>query len=91
MKKIRETEDFVEWEVEEVDIRAARIDGYVDLQDLLVGSGACASRSAAWRLIKQRAVEIDKLIEDVSGEIPIRDGAILKVGKRFWRRLKVVV
>ena len=87
MKLIKETEDFVEYEVEAKDIELARIEGYVDLQDLLVEVEACKSRGAAKRLIQAKAVRIDNLIEDIPGEVPIRDGAILNVGKRFWCRI----
>jgi len=71
------------------DMEKCRIDAWVNLPSLLVFAGACQSKSQARRLIKQGAVEIDDVVEDVPGNTAIRNGAILKVGRNFWRRLCV--
>lgn len=72
------------------DLDKCRIDGWIHLPSILIESGACETKTEARRLIKAGAVEIDGCIEDVSSRIPIRDGAILKVGKHFWRRLRII-
>lgn len=55
--------------------------------DLLIQAGLAASRSEARRLIDQGGVELDG--ERVRGlePVPIKDGAVLKVGKRRFVRL----
>lgn len=59
---------------------------YINLPDLLVETGACSSKSAADRLIKAGAVEIneEKALERKRW---VFDGDILHCGKRFWRKL----
>ena len=89
MEKITETPNYVEYSITQADIDFGRVDAYIDLQHLLVLSGACKSRAEAKRLITQGAVEIDGLVEDVRGDVPIRNGAILKVGKRFWGKIRI--
>ena len=72
--------------ITEEDIEKCRIDAWIHLPTTLVDVGI-PSKAEARRLIKQGAVEIDGVIEDVPGNVPIRNGAVLKVGKRTFRRL----
>ncbi len=60
--------------------------GQVDLVELLVQANLAKSRSEAKRLLSQRAVEIDgsTVAED---SITVKNGSILKVGKRRFLRL----
>jgi tyrosyl-tRNA synthetase len=60
--------------------------GQVDLVELLVQASLAKSRSEAKRLLSQRAVEIDgsTVAED---SITVKNGSILKVGKRRFIRL----
>ncbi len=60
--------------------------GQVDLVELLVQANFAKSRSEAKRLLSQRAVEIDgsTVAED---SITVKNGSILKVGKRRFLRL----
>jgi len=73
-----------------------------DIADLEVGSGPvrilqvivegnlAPSNSEARRLIQQGGVTLDGgRITDVNAEVLVRDGAILKVGKRRFARLRV--
>jgi len=57
-----------------------------DITKVLVETEVVKSRGEAKRLIRQGAVEIDgvKIIED---EITLREGSIIKVGKRRWVRI----
>jgi len=58
--------------------------------DLIFESGLASSRSQAKRLILQKAVEIDKkLITDWKEKIKLKDGMILRVGKRKFIKIKL--
>ena len=64
--------------------------GKVDIIDLLVGSKLAASRSEAKRLVEQGAVEIDnQLITNYELPITLKNGAIIKVGKRRFIKIRV--
>lgn len=55
--------------------------------DLLVQAGLAASRSEARRLIDQGGVELDgKLVRGLE-PVPVKNGAVLRVGKRRFVRL----
>jgi tyrosyl-tRNA synthetase len=57
---------------------------------LLTLGGFCSSHSEARRLVSQGAVRIDNLVvNDTEREIELRDGLILKVGKRLWGKVKL--
>ncbi len=58
----------------------------VQAADLLLRTGMAESRGEAKRLISQGAVEVDGL--RISGTTAqVRDGSVLKVGKRRWLRI----
>jgi len=59
------------------------------LLDILTASGLVGSRSEARRLIKQRGVRLDDIVQDdPNAEISITEDAVLRVGKRRFLRLK---
>ncbi|MFP4511224.1 MAG: S4 domain-containing protein, partial [Spirochaetaceae bacterium] len=64
---------------------SARID------DLMLASGFVGSRSAARRLVAQKAVKVDeRRISDPAEHIDVpADGVILRVGKRRFARVLV--
>lgn len=65
--------------------------GEVDIIDLLVGSKLAASRSEAKRLVEQGAVEIDnQLITNYELPITLKNGAIIKVGKRRFIKIRII-
>ena len=48
------------------------------------------TKSEAKRLIKQRAIEIDgKVIDSVNNDVEIREGSIIKIGKRKFIRIHI--
>lgn len=56
---------------------------------LLKDSGMCKSSSEARRMIKQKAVSIDKeTITDENYEVEIKDGIILRVGKKRFMKIR---
>lgn len=62
--------------------------GTYNIVDLLMKAKLCSSRSEAKRLINQDAVEIDQsTINNSQQAIKIKDGAILRVGKRKFVKL----
>jgi len=63
--------------------------GPADPVFLLVDSGLCVSKSEARRLIRQGAVEIGgQRITDVSQEILVASGMVIRVGNRRFRRIQ---
>jgi tyrosyl-tRNA synthetase len=63
-------------------------DGKVWMVALLVQAGLAPSKAQARRLIQQGGVDLDgRRITDPEGSIPIRSGALLKVGKRRFLKL----
>ena len=62
----------------------------IDIIDLLINVKFAESRNEAKRLIEQGGVEINgKKITDSNSPIHIRDGIILRVGKRRIVKLMV--
>ena len=62
----------------------------IKLSEMLYVSGAASSTSASRRLIEQGAVEIDnEKITDWTKEIKVKNGMIIKVGKRNWFKAKI--
>jgi tyrosyl-tRNA synthetase len=56
--------------------------------DVLVASGLAATRSAARRLVEQKAVRLeDQLLEDASAVLSLSGEAVLRAGKRKFVRL----
>ena len=64
--------------------------GELSIVDILFNSGILPSKMEARRMIIQKAVKIDNnLIEDPYTKIKVRDGQVLKVGKRKFLRIRV--
>ncbi len=64
--------------------------GKVGLVKLLVLAGLAESNNEARRLISQGGVSINGgRINDVNADVPIRDGVVLKVGKRRFARIRL--
>ena len=58
------------------------------LTDVLVASGLAATRSAARRLVEQKAVRLeDQVLEDANGVLSPSGEAVLRAGKRKFVRL----
>ena len=55
--------------------------------DLVWAVDLASSRAEAKRLVDQGAVEIDRRKVDTSSTVPIKDGIVIKVGKRRFARL----
>ncbi|MDO9068380.1 MAG: S4 domain-containing protein, partial [Deltaproteobacteria bacterium] len=56
---------------------------------LVTGAGCAKNSSEARRLIEQGGVHLDgEKVTSVDSEVAVRDGAILKVGKRTFVKLK---
>ena len=63
------------------------VDGKVWIAKLVAGAFG-GSTSEARRLVEQHAVSIDgQVVKDVQAKIELRDGAVLKAGKRKYARL----
>jgi tyrosyl-tRNA synthetase len=64
--------------------------GKISPADLIAASGLAPSKAEARRLVIQKAVKLDnQIIEDPHAGIAVRDGQVLKVGKRKFLRLKI--
>jgi tyrosyl-tRNA synthetase len=64
--------------------------GLVQIVELLVEIGLAASRSEAKRLIEQGGVEIDnEKVVDANSETALKDGIIVKVGKRKFVKVQL--
>jgi tyrosyl-tRNA synthetase len=71
--------------------RSELTDGQIGLARLLSLSGLAPSGREARRLIEQGAVKVDnEVIKDPKAQITLKDGMILKVGARNYRRIKIV-
>jgi len=58
---------------------------------LLVDNSLCVSNSEAKRMIQQNAVTVDGVKwTDIEGDLSIRDGIVIKVGKRKFLQIKKV-
>ncbi len=65
------------------------VQGMVLVIDLISAAGLAPSRSEARRLVIQKAVKLDdEIVADPSARLKIRDGQVLKVGKRKFARLE---
>lgn len=74
--------------LESADIPKLEIKENVTLLDLLMHTGVPSSKSDARRLIEQGAIALDDRIKgDPQEVIKIKNGAVLKVGKRHYFRL----
>jgi tyrosyl-tRNA synthetase len=64
-------------------------EGRTSLVDIIVESGLLPSKAEARRLIVQKAVKIDKqIVDDPYSRIAVKNGQVLKVGKRKFLKLK---
>ncbi len=65
--------------------------GKIKMTDLLTESKLASSKSKARRLIEQGGVKIDnKNIKDWQKQIAVKDGMVIQVGKRKFRRVRTV-
>ena len=65
--------------------------GRWNIVDLLMETKLCSSRSEAKRLVKQGGVEIDnKKLRIANCELRIKDGMVIRAGKKRFIRLKVL-
>ncbi len=75
-------------EIEEVTLDTDEDESFVN-EDLLVDLNLSTSMSEAKRLFEQGGIEVDgQRITDPKSQVPIKDGMVLKVGKRRVVRLK---
>lgn len=75
---------------EEMPIYTAK-EEQIKMIKLLTDNGLCSSNSEAKRLINQNAVSVDGIKwTDPDGELTIRDGQVIKVGKRKFLRIKKI-
>jgi tyrosyl-tRNA synthetase len=64
--------------------------GTMNIVDLIVQAGFAKSKSDARRLVTQKAVTLDdQVIHDIDAAVTLRDGAIFRVGKRRFGRIKL--
>ena len=64
--------------------------GAVSILDLVVSCGFAASKGEARRLVGQGGVAVDDVVvKDVAAQVPVKAGAILRVGSRRFARLAV--
>jgi len=64
--------------------------GTVSILDLVVSCGFAASKGEARRLVGQGGVAVDDVVvKDVAAQVPVKAGAILRVGSRRFARLAV--
>lgn len=64
-------------------------EGRVGIVDLIYSSGVINSKSEIKRLVSQGAVRLDgEKITDVDSQIQVKDGQVLKIGKRKFLKLK---
>jgi len=58
---------------------------------LVVDSGLASGNNDARRKVEGGGVRVDgELVEDPKAQVAVSDGAVLRVGKKNFRRLKVL-
>lgn len=83
-KEKKTPENIPEFKVPEKIIK----EGKVNIVDLIFSSGAVASKSEIKRLINQGGVRIDgEKIDNIDFKVEVKDGKILKIGKRKFFKL----
>ena len=71
------------------DMPELSVKGKIQIVKLLTETSVVKSNSEARRLVQQGAVTLDgKKIDDLNKELSIKDGAVLKIGKRHFFRIK---
>jgi tyrosyl-tRNA synthetase len=64
-------------------------DSTVGILDLLSKADLVTSKSEARRMVKQNAVSIDgEKVTDIDARVPVKDGTVVKVGKRRFAKVK---
>ena len=64
--------------------------GCVSIVELIYKAGLAPSKSEARRLIIQKSVKMDQqTITDVAAKLPVKDGQVLKVGRRKFIKIKI--
>lgn len=64
-------------------------EGRISLADVIAESGLLPSKAEARRMVIQKAVKLDnRTIEDPYERVSVKDGQVLKVGKRKFLKLK---
>ena len=64
--------------------------GCVSIVELIYKAGLAPSKSEARRLIIQKSVKMDQqTITDVAARLPVKDGQVLKVGRRKFIKIKI--
>ncbi len=64
--------------------------GCVSIVELIYKAGLAPSKSEARRLIIQKSVKLDQqTITDVAARLPVKDGQVLRVGKRKFIKIKI--
>lgn len=78
-------------DMSEVTVAAGELsDGGIWIAQLITYCGFAGSNSEAMRLVKQGSVSLDgEKVTDERGKVKPKDGAVLKVGKRRFARLRV--
>ena len=78
-------------EIPEVPVSRRRLrDGAIRLVHLLVELGLVESNGEARRLISQGGVSVDgKRVADSEAEVPVRDGLLVRVGRRRFARVRL--
>ncbi|MCS7207234.1 MAG: tyrosine--tRNA ligase [Dehalococcoidia bacterium] len=66
--------------------RLPAVNGEVETADLLYALGLAPSKSQAKRLLAQGSVEVEG-VKTTAERLPLRDGTVLRVGKRRFARL----
>lgn len=79
-------------EIEEISISSSELtDGRIWLPKLLSIAKMAPSTSEARRLVSQGSVKINEVkFEQANGELEIKDGDIIQVGKRKYARIRIV-
>jgi len=71
------------------DMEIYQVKGSETLLEVLTDSGLVASRSEARRLIQQKGVQLDDVVQDDPHVVmDVKDNAVLRVGKRRFLRIK---
>jgi tyrosyl-tRNA synthetase len=74
-----------EWKIAKSEYK----EGSIDILQVMFQSGLATSRGEARRLIQQSGVTLDGTQVSNTHALPIRDGQILKVGKRRYLRIRL--
>jgi len=73
-------------EIEEIEVGEKKI----NIVDLLVKTRLASSKSEARRLVEQGGVKVDgNIAEDREGNITVKDGMVVQVGRRRFIKLKI--